>query len=52
MGKVEGKRRRGMSLTSWASDIVKLVGGSLADAVHKAVDREGWSALVMATAAH
>ena len=51
-GKVEGKRRRGRPLTSWASDIVKLVGGCLADAVHQAVDREGWRALVMATAAH
>ena len=31
---------------------MKLVGGSLADAVHQAVDREGWRAMVMATAAH
>ena len=31
---------------------MKFVGGSMADAVHKAFDREGWSALVMATAAH
>ena len=51
-GKAEGKRRRGRPLTSWASDIVKLVGGSLADAVHKAADREVWRALVIATAAH
>ena len=51
-GKIEGKRGRGRSLTSWASDIVKLVGESLADAVHQAVDQEGWRALVMATAAH
>ena len=51
-GKVEGKRRRGRPLISWASDIVKLVGGSLANAVHQAVDREGRRALVMATAAH
>ena len=27
-GKVEEKRRRGRPLTSWANDIVKLVGGS------------------------
>ena len=31
-GMVEGKRRRERPLTSWASDIVKLVGGSLAGA--------------------
>ena len=41
-----------LQLTSWASNIVKLVGGSLADAVNQAADREGWRALVMATAAH
>ena len=51
-GKVEEKRTRGRPLTSWASDIVKLFGGSLASAVHQAADREGWRALVMATAAH
>ena len=51
-GKLEGKRRKGRPLTSWASDIVKLVGGRLADAVHQAVDREGLRALVVATAAH
>ena len=51
-GKVKGKRRRARPLKSWASDIVKLVGGGLADAVHQAVDREGWRALVMATAVH
>ena len=51
-GKVEEKRRRGKPLTQWASEIVKLFGGSLASAVHQAVDREGWRALVMATAAH
>ena len=39
-GKVEGKRRRGRSLTSWANAIVKLVGESSADAVHRAVDQE------------
>ena len=33
-GKIEGRKRKGRPLTSWASDIVKLVGGSLADAVH------------------
>ena len=33
-GKIEGKKRKGWPLTSWASDNVKLVGGSLADAVH------------------
>ena len=37
-GIVEGKRRRGRPLTSWANYIVKLVEGSLADAVHQAVD--------------
>ena len=37
-GKVEGKRRRGRPLTSWASDVVILVGGSLAEAVHQAVN--------------
>ena len=37
-GKVEGKRRRGRQLTSWASDTVKLVGGSLADTVDQTVD--------------
>ena len=51
-GGVEEKRRRGRPLTSWASDIVKLFGGSLASAEHQAADREGWRALVMATAAH
>ena len=51
-GTVEGKRRKGRPLTSWASVIVKLVGGSLANPVHQAVDREGWRGLVMATAAH
>ena len=51
-GKVEGMRRRGRPLTSWASDIVKLVGGRLADAVYQDVDREGWRPLVIATAAH
>ena len=51
-GKVEGKRRIGRPLTSWASDVVRLVGGSLAEAVHQAVDREGWCALLMAKAAH
>ena len=51
-GKVKSKRRKGRPLTSWASDIVKLVGGSLIDAVHQAVNREGWRALVMATATH
>ena len=51
-GKVEGKRRKGSPLTLWASDIGKLVGGSLADAVHQVVDREGWRALVMVPAAH
>ena len=51
-GKVEGTRRRGRPLTSWASDIVKVVGGSLTDAVHQAVNREGWHALVMVTAVH
>ena len=43
-GKVEGKRRRGMPLTSPTSDLAKLVGGSFADSVHQAVDREGWCA--------
>ena len=51
-GKVEGKRRRGRQLTSWASDIVKVVGGRSADAVHQAVNQEGWHALVMVTAVH
>ena len=51
-GMVEGKRRRERPLASWASDIVKLVGGSLANAVYQGVDKEGWHALVMATAAH
>ena len=51
-GKVEGKRRRGRPLTSWASEIVKLVGGSLVDVVHQALDRKGWRSLVMATATH
>ena len=50
-GKVE-EERRGRPLKSWASDIVKLVGGSLPSAIHQAADRERWSALVMATAAH
>ena len=40
-GKVEKKRRRARPLTSWASGIVKLVGGSLVNAVHQAADREG-----------
>ena len=39
-GNVEEKRRRGRPLTSRASDIVKLVGGNLADAALQAVDRE------------
>ena len=51
-GKAQGKRRKGRPLASWASDIVKLVGGSLTDAVHQAGDREGWLALAMTTAAH
>jgi len=37
-GKCYVKRRRGKPLTPWASDILKLVGGHLADAVHQAVD--------------
>lgn len=49
---VEGKRRRGRPLTSWASDIVKLVGGSMPEADHQAADREGWHALVIATSVH
>ena len=51
-GKVEGKRRKGRPLTSWASDIVKLFRGNLADPVHQAVDRERWRALVMAPTMH
>ena len=51
-GKVEGKGRRGRPLTSWASDFVRWIEGSLVEAAHQAVDREGWRALVMATAAH
>ena len=39
-GKVVGKRRTGRPLTSWASDIVKLVGGNLTDAVHQLLTRE------------
>ena len=37
-----------MPLTSWASDIVKMVGRNLADTVHQDVDGEGWRALVLA----
>ena len=51
-GMVGGKRRRGRPLKSWVSDIVKFVRGSLAHAVHQAVDREEWPALVMATPAY
>ena len=51
-GKVEGKRRKGRPLTTWACSMMKVVGGSFSDSVHQAVDREGWCALVMAIAAH
>ena len=36
-GKAEGKRGRGRPVPSWASDVAKFVGRSLADAVHQAV---------------
>ena len=39
-GKVEGKRRRGRPLISWASDIVNLFEGSWADAVQQAGSQE------------
>ena len=36
-GKAERKRGRGRPVPSWASDVAKFVGRSLADAVHQAV---------------
>ena len=38
-GKVEERKIRGRPLTSSASEIMKFVGGSLADTFHKAVAR-------------
>ena len=40
-GMVEAKIKRRKPLRLWASDFVKLVGGGLADAVHRAADSSG-----------
>ena len=47
---MEGCRGRGRPVTARADDIKKWAGGSLAVALNKAKDREGWRALVKTTA--
>ena len=49
-GTVEGRRGRGRPITSWR-DSIKAVTGSLAVATRRAADRDGWRALIKATAA-
>ena len=49
-GAVEGRRGRGRPITSWR-DSIKAVTGSLAVATRRAADRDGWRALIKATAA-
>ena len=49
-GTVEGRRGRGRPITSWR-DSINAVTGSLAVSTRRAADRDGWPALIMATAA-
>ena len=49
-GAVEGRRGRGRPTTAWTGNIKEMAGGSLAYATGMARDRDGWRALIKATA--
>jgi hypothetical protein len=50
-GSMNSGRRRGRPTISWIQDIKEWTGQGLAAADHQAANRQGWRALVLATAA-
>ena len=46
LGKIEGKRRRGLQIMRWLDGTTDLMGMSLSKFQKLVMDREAWSALV------